>query len=52
MGVPVSAIRARASSALAARACLAAGFLIACASSRTARCHEVRASQGTRRREP
>ena len=36
-GVPVSAMRARASSCLAARVCLAPGFLIACASSRTAR---------------
>ena len=35
-GVPVSAIRACAFSALAARVCLAAGFLIACASSRIA----------------
>ncbi len=35
-GVPVSAMRARADSALAARVCRAAGFLIACASSKIA----------------
>ena len=34
IGVPVSAMRARASSFLTARVCLASGFLIACASSR------------------
>ena len=35
-GVPVSAMRLSASSALTARVCLASGFLIACASSTTA----------------
>ena len=35
-GVPVSAMRAVAFSALAARVCFAFGFLIACASSRIA----------------
>ena len=47
-GVPVNAMRASAFSALTALVCLAAGFLIACASSMTTRCHDWSASQGTR----
>ncbi len=52
IGVPVSAMRARAWSFFAARVCLASGFLIAWASSSTARCHDVVASQGMRSSEP
>ena len=39
IGVPVSAIAASACSCFTGRVCLAPGFLIACASSRTARRH-------------
>src|SRR5271157_192431 len=52
IGVPVSANLDRALSLLAILVCLAFGFLIACASSRTTRCHAVSASQGMRRSEP
>jgi hypothetical protein len=47
-GVPVSATRARASRAFAARACRVPGFLIACASSRIARPHRVAPRLGAR----
>ena len=52
IGVPVSAIRACATICFAARVCLAAWFLMAWASSRTASCQEVFPSQGIRSREP
>ena len=51
-GVPLSAMRARASICLAARVCLAPGVLIACASSRMARRHGVASSAGTRSSDP
>ena len=52
MGVPVRAMRVSALSALTAFVCLAAGFLMACASSRMTSRQGVEASQGTRAREP
>ena len=52
IGVPVSAMRASALSCLTALVCLAAGFLMACASSSTTSRQAVAASQGTRAREP
>ncbi len=51
-GVPVSAMRACASSCLAARVCRAPGFLIACASSSMASRHGISISAGTRSSEP
>ena len=51
-GVPVSAIRDRASSAFTALVCLAFGFLIACASSRMAKCQATCDKPGTRSSEP
>ena len=52
IGVPVSAMRASAFSCLTDLVCLAAGFLMACASSRTASRHDVVWSHGKRLRKP
>jgi hypothetical protein len=49
-GVPVSAMRARASSCLTALVCLAPGFLIACASSRRRGRHGMAPARGARQR--
>src|ERR1700739_921850 len=52
MGVPVSAMRISALSLLTDFVCLAAGFLMACASSSTTNRHDVVSSQGVRVRKP
>ena len=52
MGVPVRAMRVSARSCLTVLVCLAAGFLMACASSSTTSRHGVVPSQGARARKP
>ena len=51
-GVPVKAMRALARRALVAWVCLAFGFLMACASSRTTKCQYTSDKTGSRRRVP
>src|SRR5450631_1230413 len=51
-GVPVSAKREPAFSILALRVCLALGFLMACASSKTASRQDVSVSQGIPQKGP